>query len=148
MPRQPGGRASNQELRPGRPPPAHASRGWVEVNDDLNAHTRKDPWFGIKDILRESSQLGKEGEVDRLKEIGEKLGGSPPGCGREGGGMVSAVHRDLRRRHVQRPYRFHAGVGNTGRSSQARLGHGGRGPGQSGSLTVVPGEDARKVCEH
>lgn len=54
--------------------------GWVEANNDLKRRYTKDVWFGVNERLREASQLGKpEEEIQKLKDLGNKVGGPPEG---------------------------------------------------------------------
>lgn len=68
--------------------------GWVDANNDLKARTKADPWFRINDKIRDAYLLGEEEEeVERLKQIAEKLGGPPPGV--KVGERGYALHTDI-----------------------------------------------------
>lgn len=67
--------------------------GWVDANNDLKARTKADPWFRINDKIREAYMLGEDEEVERLKQIAEKLGGPPPGI--KVGERGYALHTDI-----------------------------------------------------
>jgi len=68
--------------------------GWVEANNDLKRRKNRDPWFGLNDRLRDAIQLDQGQEkIDYLRNLIDKLGGSPPGIPNHPRGY--AVHTEI-----------------------------------------------------